>query len=210
MGVLLIVAAFIALAVPLVDWARRVVRDWINANHSYPYEFTFQLHEAVDAMLVRQFLERKRRYRLRRKALRKLTLITRGGGRIERVSDDRALVMLHSSATFKVGALARARFEVVVEVLAHRVSTVPTYAIVQCRLFGDSPRPLQPASIYELVAVVLHEFGVKLTTKGIEANKVLELVGPLFASDTKRKRVTELCTPPDDRFVGRLRPASSN
>jgi hypothetical protein len=198
LAALAVVAALISLVVPLVDQFWRVVRDRVGANDSYPYEFTFQLHEAADATLVRKFLKCKRRYRLRQTALRKLTLINRGGGRIERVSDDRALVKIHSSAIFKVAAFARyARFEVVVEVLAHRVSTVPTYAIVQCRLFGGSPRPLQPASIYEFVAVVLHEFGVKLTTsdqvrkdkKGIEVEKVLELVGPLFADDTERGRV---------------------
>ena len=40
-----------------------------------------------------------------------------------------------------------------IEILAHRVSNQPHYAIVQCRLFGDSPTPLTPEKVYELVAV---------------------------------------------------------
>jgi hypothetical protein len=152
---------------------------------------------------VRDFLNQKGRRRQRDTTLKALTLNNRGGGRIERVSDDRALVKIHSIATFRVGLGRYARFEVVNEILAHRVSGQPSYAIVQCRLFGDSPKPLKPESVYELVAVILADLGVNLTTSdpntgdkaGIEVAKVLALVGPLFADETVRGRLNKRSEP---------------
>jgi hypothetical protein len=192
-----LVAMVFYLVVPLIGTARRIWRDKAGHSESYPYEFTFRLQEAAKASRVRDFLNQKGRRRQRDTTLKALTLNNRGGGRIERVSDDRALVKIHSIATFRVGLGRYARFEVVNEILAHRVSGQPSYAIVQCRLFGDSPRPLKPESVYELVAVILQDLGVNLTTSdpntgdkaGIEVAKVLALVGPLFADEAVRGRL---------------------
>ena len=60
--------------------------------------------------------------------------------------------------------------EVVKEILAHRVSGKPTYVIVQCRMFGDSPRPLKPAEVLELVTVILGDVGAKLTTSNTQTS----------------------------------------
>ncbi|MBX6749029.1 MAG: hypothetical protein IRY85_05055 [Micromonosporaceae bacterium] len=191
------VAVVFYLVVPLFGTLRRVSRDRSGHSDSYPYEFTFRLQETADANRVRAFLSHTGRRRLTDSMLPRLTLNNRGGGRIERVSGDRALVKIHSIATFRVGFGRYARFEIVNEILAHRVSNQPRYAIVQCRLFGDSPKPLKPETVYELVGVVLHEMGVNLTTSdpttgdktGIEVAKVLELVGPLFADEAVRARI---------------------
>jgi hypothetical protein len=192
-----IVAVVFYLVVPLIGSTRRIMRDKAGESESYPYEFTFRLQEAADAAKVRTFLSAKRHRRRRDTKLKKLSLTNRGGGRIERVSDDRALVKIHSIASFRVGFGKYARFEIVNEILAHRVSGQPTYAIVQCRLFGDSPRPLKSEDIYELIVVILDDVGVSLTTRdaptedeeGIKVAQVLELVGPLFADETTRARL---------------------
>jgi hypothetical protein len=192
-----VVAVIFYLVVPLIGTARRIWRDRSGHSDSYPYEFTFRLQEAADANRVRAFLSQTGRRRLASTSLPRLTLNNRGGGRIERVSGDRALVKIHSIVTFRVGLGRYARFEIVNEILAHRVSNQPHYAIVQCRLFGDSPTPLTPEKVYELVAVILQEIGVNLTTSdpttgdqaGIEVAKVLELVGPLFADEALRARI---------------------
>jgi hypothetical protein len=185
---ILVVATVFYLVVPLFGQARRIYRDQRGQSDSYPYEFAFRLQETADAGRVRTYLDDKNRRRPR-STLEKLTLTNRGGGRVERVSDDRALVKIHSIATFKVGRGKYARFEVVNEILAHRVSGRPTYAIVQCRLFGDSPRPLTPTEVHELLNVILVDVGARLTTgdpathdaPGIRVDQVLELVGPLFS-----------------------------
>ena len=198
-----LVAVVFYLVVPLIGTLRRISRDRSGHSESYPYEFTFRLQETADAGRVRAFLGQTGRRRLAGTTLPRLTLNNRGGGRIERVSGDRALVKIHSIATFRVGFGRYARFEIVNEILAHRVSNQPRYAIVQCRLFGDSPKPLKPEKVYELVAVILQEMGVNLTTSdpatgdkaGIEVAKVLELVGPLFADEAARTRIDTRTAP---------------
>ncbi len=183
-----LVAVTFYLIVPLAGTVRRIYRDRRGQSDSYPYEFAFRLEEAADSAMVCAYLDAKKGRRHPRSTLRRLTVTNRGGGRIERVSDDRALVKMHSTATFKVGLAKYARFEVVNEILAHRVSGKPTHAIVQCRIFGDSPKPLRPAAVYELVRVILNDVGINLTTAdpatgdeaGIKVDQVLELVRPLY------------------------------
>jgi hypothetical protein len=191
-----VVAVIFYLIVPLIGQGRRIWRDRAGEIESYPYEFTFRLQEPADAERVRAYLSAKRRQR-RTSRLDRLKLTNRGGGRIERVSDDRALVKIHSIATFRVSFAKYARFEIVNEILAHRVSGHPTYAVVQCRIFGDSPAPLNPEDVFELIGVILEDVGVNLTTgdpstgdrPGIRLDKVLELVGPLFADPTAIARI---------------------
>jgi hypothetical protein len=93
----------------------------------------------------------------KRKPLKGLTLVRLGGGRIERISGDNSSLKLHSVVTFRVAPFKYARFEVVKEILANRVSDQPRYFLHQVRMFGDSSRPVEHDDIVELIDVI---FGV--------------------------------------------------
>ncbi len=186
------VTVFFALIVPVWTRWRQRAKDRRGDSEIYPYEFAFRLQEAADPGKVYAYLAESGPRPVQSDALRSLTLTSRGGGRIERVSPDRALVKIHSIATFKVGKRSYARFEIVKEILAHRVSGKPTYVIIQCRMFGDSPRALQPAEVIGLARAILEDVGVSLTGRdpqrgdeeGIEVEKVLALISPLYTGAT--------------------------
>jgi hypothetical protein len=208
------VTVLFSLVVPVSSRLRRRRRDKKGDSDTYPYEFAFRLQEAADPSKIYRYLAKPRPRKVRALNLRvpaspdgaapasnrrrkprtrilKVTLTSRGGGRIERVSPDRALVKIHSIATFRVGWRGYARFEIVKEVLAHRVSGRPRYVIVQCRMFGDSPRALTPAEVIELLRVILQDVGVNLTgtdperedPEGIEVENVLDLISPLYTGE---------------------------
>lgn len=176
-GLLAIVAY---LVVPAFGRVMRLSREKRGQSDSYPYEFAFGLEEAADPVKVHAYLSAKRR-RKPESSLRKLALTNRGGGRIERVSLDRTLVKIHSIASFRVGFGSYARFEIVHEILAHKVSARIQYLIVQCRVFGDSPRPLPPQHIMELVRIVLTDIGTQLSLDGsVDVPSLVGLVDPLY------------------------------
>jgi hypothetical protein len=55
------------------------------------------------------------------------------------------------------GEYKHARFEIVVEILARKISNVPEYFIRHCRVFGDSPKPLQITELQPLVEKLVDE-----------------------------------------------------
>jgi hypothetical protein len=82
--------------------------------------------------------------------------------------------------TFKMTALRYARFEVVHEVLARKVSDQPRYILRQTRVFGDSPGPLESAQIIELVRAILVHVGAPLVTDG-NLDDLIALVAPFYS-----------------------------
>lgn len=168
---------------------RRMVRERGGAIESYTYEFAFRIDERTDPKRVHDFLNGKRRDRLatrmfRRTLLvfprRKLLITRRGGGRIERVSSDTTLVKFRSVVTFRVSGLRYARFEVVNEVLARKVSDAPRYLLRQTRVFGESPTPLRPDQVLELVRGILQYVGVPLASDG-NLSDLVSLVEPFYS-----------------------------
>jgi hypothetical protein len=183
------VTVVFALIVPAYNRLLQKSRERRGHTDRYPYEFTFRLEEAADPRRVYAYLSDPKPKRIRTSPLRELTLTSHGGGRIERVSQHRALVKINSIATFRIGRRHYARFEVVKEILAHRVSGRPSFMIIQCRLFGDAPRPLKPDELLALARAVLEDVGSNLTgadrqrsdAEGIDVGSVLDLIEPLLA-----------------------------
>jgi hypothetical protein len=179
----------------LLEWfisaVRRMIRERRGASETYTYEFAFRIDERTDPKRVHDFLNGRRRERLptrmfRRTLLvfprRKLLITRRGGGRIERVSSDTTLVKFHSVVTFRVSGLRYARFEVVNEVLARKVSDAPRYLLRQTRVFGESPSPLRPDQVLELVRGILRYVGVPLAADG-NLSDLVSLVEPFYSRD---------------------------
>jgi hypothetical protein len=179
----------------LVEWVisalRRMVRERRGVSESYTYEFAFRIDERTDPQRVHDFLNGKRHDHLATTMFprtllvfprRKLLITRRGGGRIERVSADTTLVKFHSVVTFRVSGLRYARFEVVNEVLARKVSDAPRYLLRQTRVFGESPTPLRPGQVLELVRGILRYVGVPLAADGNLADLV-SLVEPFYSRD---------------------------
>jgi len=64
---------------------------------------------------------------------------------------------VHSVMTARVSRFRHARFEIVTEVMARKIADNRQYFLRQCRMFGDSPKPLELARITDLVnAIVAH------------------------------------------------------
>jgi hypothetical protein len=188
-----LVTIVFTLVVPLYNRFRRRSRDKKGYSETYPYEFTFRLEEAADPVKVYAHLAERKQRTIETPILKKkVTLTSLGGGRIERVSQHRALVKLHSTATIKVRKGQYARFEIVKEILAHRVSGKPNFVIIQCRMFGDSPEALKPNEVLDLISAILQDVGTRLTgsdeqggdAEGIEVGDVLGLIAPLLSAAT--------------------------
>ena len=96
------------------------------------------------------------------------------------MSSDTTLVKFHSVVTFRVSGLRYARFEVVNEVLARKVSDAPRYLLRQTRVFGESPTPLRPDQVLELVRGILQYVGVPLAADG-NLSDLVSLVEPFYS-----------------------------
>jgi len=193
---ILLVAIIFTGIVPFYYRRQRKRREKEGHAGTYPYEFAFWLEEAASPSKVFAYLGDNKARAIKNPVLKELTITNQGGGRVERVSQHRALIKIHSIATFKVPRRDRdrakasyAKFEIVNEILAHRVSGRPTFMIIQCRVFGDSPRPLGPGQVLELTRAVLNDAGTNLTghdeqrkdPEGIDVDDVIELIKPLFS-----------------------------
>jgi hypothetical protein len=165
------VAVVLYLIVPVVGWWLRVRRDRHGATDSHNYEFAFAFDEPTDPGRIRTHLlpsvgNRGRQKLKGRRLLPGLSVTRLGGGRIERMSADSSSFKLHTVLTFRVRRLRYARFEIVHEVLASRVSDVPRYLLHQVRIFGDSPIALDHRVIGSLVDTVHELFAVPLASDG--------------------------------------------
>jgi len=150
-----LIALFFYLIAPLLGHTRHILRQRRGASDSYSFEFAFRMNEPTTPKLVHDFIRGRRRRRLRGGAYKRRLILRVGGGRMERVSLDTTLMMVHAVAVARVGFLRFARFEIVNEVLARRIADNYQYFVRQCRIFGDSPRALGPQEIRHLVADIL-------------------------------------------------------
>lgn len=159
----------------------------VGGRLAHSYEFAFRLNQSVDANRVATYLSGRRPIPVRSERLRRLRIARLGGGRLEHESADKTTVKLHSSITFATGPFSRAYFEVVNEIVAHRVSDTTRYVLQGTRVFGECQRPLQPADIYELGRLILVNTAAEMldTTRTHEGDlfqpdHYLELAMPLY------------------------------
>jgi hypothetical protein len=151
------------LILPLAMAGIRVFREQRAVQLSYPYEFAFHLDEPLLPANVRDYannprrrkvaLERKRRLHLI--PARKIQLISRGYGRIERISPDTTLAKVHVAISLPVGWLRYARFEMINEIQVHKIASRVHHVLVQCRVFGESTKPLTNATLIGLLTVLV-------------------------------------------------------
>ena len=124
----------------------------------YPYEFTFRLDENVVVEKLNAHVGATRSRRIKSKALaRRLWVTNRGYGRIDHMSWDSTVVKVHSSVAFRIRAFRYARFEVINEILIHKIASKTQHLLIQCRMLGESPRPLTGATLLALLNVVLSD-----------------------------------------------------
>jgi hypothetical protein len=171
-----VVAVVFYLVIPGGGFLFRWLRDRRGVNTNYSYEFAFLLDEPTDPEVIHRYITDRKRQRIRqtaaqlaaalngvpradrpaarRRPLKGLSLIRLGSGRIERITADSSSLKLHSVVTFRVAPFKYARFEVVKEILANRVSDQPRYYLHQVRMFGDSPRAIAHEDVVELVDII--------------------------------------------------------
>jgi hypothetical protein len=58
------------------------------------------------------------------------------------MSPDTTVIKLHSSVAFRMG-WQYARFEIISEVLIHKIGITMKHVLLQCRIFGESPQALE-------------------------------------------------------------------
>jgi hypothetical protein len=160
---------------PLAERLYRAARTRRGLLHTYPYEFAFRLNAAVDLSKLKEFDKQRSRRRVPADGIRKLHITNRGYGRIEQVSPDSTTIKAHSVGSFKIRRSRYAHFEVINEIQAHRVGAHDHHTLVQCRVFGESSRPLSTEVTRALLTAIL----VDITTN-IAAEDPVE-VGQLVA-----------------------------
>ncbi len=176
----------------IISTIRRSMRERRGSSQNYTYEFSFRLDERTNPLLVFDLLNDRRKRdsiwstRLGRAffviPLRRLLITRVGGARIERISPDTTLVKFHVVATFRAVLLRYARFEVVTEVLASRVSEQPRYVLRQTRIFGDSPVPLKAYQLLEVMSQVVEYVGWPLAADG-QLDDLLDLVESFYSRE---------------------------
>jgi hypothetical protein len=164
--------AFLFLVIPGFQHFRRAVRDRAGTLGSYPYEFAFRLDEKLKENALSSFANDRTRYRLTKPGNKHpVHLATRGYGRIERITPDSTIAKVHSTASFRPRrALTYARFEIIYELLIHRgadrTADKAQQYLVQCRMFGESPRALSTDELFDLVQKVAHHVGGRISADG--------------------------------------------
>jgi hypothetical protein len=154
--------------IPGVQHLRRARRDKRGTLGSYPYEFAFRLDEKLRDNVLAEFVNDRTRYRLTTPGTkRRVHVATRGYGRIERITPDSTIVKIHSTASFRPRwTFSYARFEIIYEILIHRGADRTTdktqQFLVQCRIFGESPRALTTGDLVDLVAKITHQVGGRI------------------------------------------------
>jgi hypothetical protein len=174
----------------------------------YEYEFAFRLDlPAVDTR-IRRYLGTSGRDTVSQTGLSDLTIRRRGGIRVEGITGDSTVVKLHSSLSFRplrdggpnflrraASSLphfmkprpARAHFEVITEILAHKVSDQKQYVLRESRLFGDSQVALQPGTVIELVRVALNATAGRMLKEPLDISQFLATAAPLFVSEPEKE-----------------------
>jgi hypothetical protein len=182
----------VGIGIPLWNTTRQRYMQRRGISETYGYEFSFRLDEPADPRKVYWYLNGSNPRRPRTRLLKSLTLNS-SGSRVDRISPDRTIVKLGSVATFRVSRFKTATFEIINEILASGGTHAdPEYVILQCRIFGDSPRRLKPDEIFELTTQVLQDIGDRLTVAG-PSRKVggqldtdsLDLIAPLYSQTDK-------------------------
>jgi len=151
--------AFVGFAfgvLPLMGIIWRARKEKRGHQIAYPYEFTFRLDESVEPAKLARHVGVSRRRRLATHELAgKLWVMNRGYGRIEHKSRDTTIVKVHTVVAFRVGWFKYARFEVISEILIHKIAKITKHMLIQCRTFGESPKPLTDKQLIELLEIVL-------------------------------------------------------
>jgi hypothetical protein len=147
---------FAGIAVLLfVPWLWSIVRHRVRRNRpnseAYGYEFAFRLDETASATAIHRHLRDTRPRKVTLEGFGTAVLRPLGGWRTDKVGKESELIKVHSVIAVRRGAYKHARFETVVEILARKISDTPEYFIRHCRVFGDSPRPIEITKLKPLV-----------------------------------------------------------
>jgi hypothetical protein len=176
----------LAVLAAAVGWTvfTKYIKVWRRRTDVYDYEFAFRLDAEVDQAKVQRFLELSKPERISDTEFHQFKILRRGGARIERITPDSSLVKLHSAITFRPNARflhwSRARFEIVTEILGHRVSNKNQYILRESRIFGDTSSPMAPDKVVALVSAALHVTAGRIVSEALDVEKVLNLATPVF------------------------------
>jgi hypothetical protein len=169
----------VMVAVGIFRWRQRRGGD----SGAYDYEIALRLDEMVNPSQVRDYLRDDGKVTPIPPSIRSAGLRRRGGARIERISSDSVIVKLHSTLSVQFSNRTRAHFEIVTEMLAHKVAEAAEdsqFVLREMRLFGDAPRPLLPEQLVNLLQLAIDATANRLLVEPVNQAKVLSLASPLF------------------------------
>jgi hypothetical protein len=162
---LLVLGVAVLAAWPVTISLRRLIEQRKPDSELYSFEFAFRLDARVDAGLLHTYLNTIKPVMVRRAGKSPTIKIRRlGGWRWERTAHDTTLLKIHSIAVVEVGFLRRARFEIVTEIMTRRISNADQMFLRQCRMFGDTPKPL-PTDVINAIVKRLIEHSCQQVSK---------------------------------------------
>jgi hypothetical protein len=170
-----------------VGWTvlTRYLKIWRSRTDVYDYEFAFRLDLEADESKTQRYLERSDPESIHGTGFSKFKVLRRGGARIERITPDSSLVKLHSAIVFRPDSRfwhrSRARFEIVTEILGHRVSNKNRYVLRESRIFGDTSSPLAPDKVVALVTAALTVTAGRVLSDKLDVEKIVNLAAPVFS-----------------------------
>jgi len=174
-----------------------VTRHWRRRkpdSDAYLYEFAVRLNVPVRPDHIHDLLTRPSK-KIQLENFGRAVLRPLGGWRTDKIASDTELVKVHSTAAVRLRryGFAYARFEIVIEVIIREISGEPEYFIRHCRVFGDSPKPIELERLKPLVVGLVDATCRSMTgdvspgTSGdsghndvSDLDNLMRLVGPIY------------------------------
>lgn len=182
-----VISLLILLAAPAINLGRKLFTRQKARNDTYGFEFAFRIHEDTNPHHVAAYFQQPKRQKAELPGFRKARVQRLGGWRIEQSTPERTLMKAHSILVVKIKRRHFARFEIVTEVVVRKVAGTQKYQVRQCRMFGESAKPLHLDQIKALVRGILLHICKPLVVDGnFEIDTIMESTDSLCGGDPSK------------------------
>jgi hypothetical protein len=150
-----VTVAVLYLLLPIVASFRRWWHERTGSSESYSYEFAIRIGETAKAKDINNYINGTGPTSFTVDGFPKIHIIRRANGRIESTSPTNFVFKVHTILVYRAVRSRYARFEVVHEILARTGADGEHYVLLESRVFGDTPRPIEGPRLVALARAIL-------------------------------------------------------
>jgi hypothetical protein len=150
-----VVVAVLYLLLPTMASIRRWWHERTGSSESYSYEFAFRVGETAKVEDLNNYINGVGPKSFKVDGFPKIHIIRRANGRIESPSPSNFVFKVHTILVYRAVRSRYARFEVVHEILARTGAGGEHYILLESRVFGDTPKPINGPRLAALARGIL-------------------------------------------------------